>query len=171
MKGTTLCLNASMEPMTVLPLERAMILILDQKADILEEDHGNPVRSAHKEFARPLVIRMRTYINIPWGARVALNKKNLYTRDKGECQYCGKPVGISGATIDHIIPRSRGGSNAWTNTCLCCSRCNWNKGDKLLSELGWELRSTPRVPQRRGRHILVGASENPAWEQYLAAFT
>lgn len=166
---TCLLLNATYEPLCVVSLKRAMVLVLQEKADVLEEDDGEPVRSATQEFVRPKVLRLRYFVKIPYRAKVALNKRNLYQRDGGECQYCGKSVGMTSATIDHIIPRSRGGTNDWENVCLCCPDCNFAKGHKLLSEIGWTLRSTPRTPRREGRHILVGVVAHETWTPYLAA--
>jgi 5-methylcytosine-specific restriction endonuclease McrA len=166
---SVLLLNASYEPLCVLPLKRAMVLVLQEKADVLVEDDEEPVRSAYEEFFRPKVIRLRYMVKIPYRAKVALNKKNLYSRDKGVCQYCSKHIGITAGTIDHVIPRSRGGLNVWENVALACGPCNYSKGDRLLSELGWKLIKQPHVPKRQGSHIIVGVTMDPTWESYLAA--
>jgi 5-methylcytosine-specific restriction endonuclease McrA len=165
-----LLLNATYEPLCVLPLKRAMVLILQEKADVLVEDEDEePVRSPSVEFFRPKVIRLRYMVRIPYRAKVALNKKNLYSRDGGQCQYCAKHVGITSGTIDHVHPRSRGGKNVWENVVLACGDCNWSKGDRLISELGWTLLKEPHVPKRQGSHIILGVMMDPAWEDYLAA--
>ena len=163
----TLLLNASYEPLCVLSLKRAMLLVLDERAEVVVADEDDPVRSPSTSFPRPLVIRLIAYAKIPYRAKVALNKRNLYARDGGECQYCGKHMGMSSATIDHILPRSRGGRNVWENVCLACDDCNYRKGDRLLSELGWELRKQPQVPRREGTHILVGLAAHDSWGPYL----
>lgn len=166
---TVLLLNATYEPLCVITLKRAMVLILQEKADVLVEDEdGEPVRSPSVEFFRPKVLRLRYMVKIPYRAKVALNKKNLYSRDHGTCQYCGKHMGMTSATIDHVIPRSRGGKNTWENVVLACGPCNYTKGDRLLADLGWELRKVPHVPKRQGAHIILGVQMDPTWESYLA---
>jgi 5-methylcytosine-specific restriction endonuclease McrA len=166
---STLLLNASFEPLTVLSWKRAMLLVLDERAEVVVADEDDPVRSQFQSFPRPLVIRLIAYVKIPYRAKVALNKRNLYSRDGGQCQYCGEQIGMTSATIDHIVPRSRGGKNIWENVCLACDDCNYTKGSHLLSELGWTLRTEPRVPRREGRHILVGLVAHETWSPYLTA--
>jgi 5-methylcytosine-specific restriction endonuclease McrA len=157
-----LLLNASWEPLRVIPLKRAVVLVLQEKADVLEVvDDSEPVRSASCQVARPSVIKLRYYVKVPWKAKAALNRANLTNRDAGACQRTG--CHRSGNTIDHVVPRSRGGRHEWANVTLMCSKCNQEKGDRLLSELGWELKTTPSTPTRT---ILVGLID-PAWEPHL----
>lgn len=157
-----LVLNASYEVLTVVPLKRAVALVIAQKADILEEGE-EPLRSATAEMPRPSVIKLRYFVKIPYNARVALNRKNLSLRDRGLCAYCGK----KGSTIDHVHPRSRGGLHRWENVVLACAPCNQKKGSKLLSELGWDLKVQPSVPERR-MHIFVGLAQvDETWSQWL----
>jgi 5-methylcytosine-specific restriction endonuclease McrA len=163
----TLLLNASYEPLTVLSLKRAMLLVLDERAEVVVADEDDPVRSPSCSFPRPIVIRLIAYVKIPYRAKVALNKRNLYSRDGGICQYCGDKIGMSAATIDHVTPRSRGGKNTWENVCLACGPCNYEKGDRLLSEIGWETLTRPSVPRREGKHILVGLVAHESWAEYL----
>lgn len=158
-----LVLNATYEPLTVVPLSRAVALVIAKKADILEEG-DEPLRSATTEMPRPSVVRLRYYVKIPYHARVPLNRRNLVTRDNGRCGYCGG----KGSTIDHIQPRSRNGPHRWENVVLACVPCNQDKGDRLLSELGWELLITPTVPERL-THMVVGlAAVEDSWGQWLS---
>jgi 5-methylcytosine-specific restriction endonuclease McrA len=167
---TVLLLNATYEPLCVVPLKRAMILVLQEKADVIEADEDEePVRSATAEWLRPKVIRLRYMVKIPYRAKVALNKKNLYARDGGQCQYCAKHMGMSSATIDHVHPRSKGGRNVWENVALACGDCNYTKGDRTLDDIGWSLLKKPHVPKRQGSHILIGLAMDPTWESYLLA--
>lgn len=160
---SVLLLNADYLPLRVVPLKRAVVLVLQHKAEVIEAGE-EPVRSASFEMPMPSVIRLTYYVKIPYRAKVALNRKSLIARDQGLCGYCRK----HGSTIDHIHPRSRGGRHEWTNVTLACGPCNQKKGDKLLSELGWPLHNKPEVP-RVTSHILVGLAElDPAWAAHLA---
>lgn len=159
---SVLLLNASYEPLRVLSMKRAVVLVLQEKAEIVEAGE-EPVRSASFTMTLPKVIRLRYYVKIPYRAKVALNRKALIARDKGVCQYCGG----HGSTIDHIHPRSKGGRHEWTNVALACVACNAAKGDRLLSELGWTLLSKPEVP-RVDSHLVIGITTiDPAWEPHL----
>lgn len=162
-----LLLNASYTPLTVLHWQRAVVLVLDGRAEIVEVDEENPIRSASAEWPRPLVIRLLAMVKIPFSARVALNKRNLYSRDDGICSYCERTVGLTSATIDHVQPRSRGGKNTWMNVVLACGKCNYEKGSQTLAELGWTLRKEPHVPRREGKHVVLGVVPNDAWATYL----
>lgn len=158
-----LLLNATYEPLRIIALKRAVVLILQEKAEIIEGDDGEYVRSAYLNLPMPTVIRLKYFVKIPHNAKVALNRKALITRDRGVCQYCrGR-----GTTIDHIVPRSRGGRHEWKNVTLACGPCNARKDDKLLSELGWTLLTQPTVPKVR-THIVVGVAViDPAWAPHL----
>jgi 5-methylcytosine-specific restriction endonuclease McrA len=163
MRNNVLLLNASYEPLKVVSWHRAVVMVLQEKADVVEADDGEPVRSATFSMPMPIVIRLRYFVKIPYKAKVALNRRNLSLRDKGTCQYCGN----NGTTIDHIVPRSRGGCHEWTNVTLACSPCNFKKGDRLLSELGWALTSKPEVP-RVSTHLIIGIGTiDPLWEPHL----
>lgn len=165
--SATLLLNADYQALAVISWKRAMILVMDDRAEVIVGDEDDPVRSPSISLPRPVVVRLIAYAKIPWTARVALNKRNLYSRDKGKCQYCLSDIGIHSATIDHVIPRARGGQNNWLNVVLACGKCNFAKGDKLLENLDMTLHTTPTVPRREGGQILIGMTVNPLWEQFL----
>lgn len=160
----TLLLNATWEPLRVVPLRRGISLIIAGKAEVVEESDDEVLRSARVTMAAPTVIRLKKFVRVPYRARLPLTRKNLVARDHGKCGYCGK----SGSTIDHIIPRSKGGQHVWENVVLACSPCNQKKGDQILSSLGWELRVTPKAPHGLVWFI-VGLQTDPAWEPYLVA--
>lgn len=160
--SNVLLLNVTHEPLRVISLKRAMVLVLQDKAEIIEGDLEDPVRSATDEYPRPKVVKLRYFVKIPFSARAPLNRKNLMVRDRGKCAYCGG----HGSTIDHVIPRAKGGKHTWENVVLSCSPCNQRKGDKLLSQLGWELEVTPTVPATTVA-ILIGFQVDPAWEPHL----
>ena len=161
MKGTLL-LNASYEPLCVVPMKRAVVLVLAEKAEILEAA-GGVVRSESTAVPVPSVIRLTTYVRVPFRARLPLTRRALLARDAHRCAYCSR----SADTIDHVVPRSRSGLHEWENVVAACRLCNGRKGDRLLAELGWALRTTPTVP-RGTRWLVVGVGRiDPAWEPYL----
>ena len=161
MKGTLL-LNASFEPLCVVPMKRAVVLVLSDKAEILEAACG-VIRSASTAVPVPSVIRLTTYVRVPYRARLPLTRRALLARDSHRCAYCSR----SADTIDHVVPRSRHGRHEWENVVAACRICNGRKGDRLLAELGWVLRTTPTVP-RGTRWLVVGVGRiDPAWEPYL----
>lgn len=157
---SVLLLNASFEVLRAVSLGRAVVLVLEDKAEIVE-DTGEYVRSPSVQIPMPSVIRLKTFVKVPWKAKVALNRKNLVARDDGECQKVG--CARRGDTIDHVQPRSRGGRHEWTNVTLMCGKHNQEKGDRLLSELGWTLKHQPTLPTRT---IVLGITD-PAWEPHL----
>ena len=164
-----LLLNVTYEPLTTVGLRRAVCLVLGDKAEIVHNDAGGRMlHSARVEVVTPSVIRLRRYVRIPQRNRVPLTRAALMRRDNYRCAYCGR----HGETIDHVIPRSRGGQHAWENCVAACQMCNHRKADRLLSELGWTLPVAPAVP--KGAHWrLIGAQfdGDPLWEVYLGATT
>ena len=161
-----LLLNVTYEPLTTVGLRRAVCLVLGDKAEIVHQDtSGSLLHSANVEVATPSVIRLRRYIRIPQRNRVPLTRSALMRRDNYKCAYCGRHA----ETIDHVIPRSRGGGHAWENCVAACQMCNHRKADRLLSELGWTLPVAPAVP--KGAHWrLIGAAHDgdPQWVAYLS---
>lgn len=160
-----LLLNATSEPLTALPLRRAVVLLVCEKAELV---HGDPaglvLRSAASSVVVPSVIRLRSYVYVPYRARVPLTRAALMRRDHYRCAYCGSRA----ETIDHVVPRSRGGLHTWENCVASCARCNHRKADRLLAELGWRLRIVPAAP--RGPHWRLLATivdADPLWLPYL----
>ena len=160
----TLVLNAGYEPLAVVSFKRALVLVLEGKASLVASDEGNPVMSASGEWERPSVILLRRYVRIPNGRLVPVSRRGVLRRDSARCGYCGN----SATTIDHVIPRSRGGADSWENLVACCLRCNNAKGDRTPQEMGWTLRSVPRAPH--GTAWLVRGIERtePHWDEFLA---
>lgn len=160
-----LLLNTTFEPLTALPLRRAIVLVVCGKAEVV---HGDPsglvVHSATASVLVPSVIRLSSYVRVPYRGRVPLTRAGLMHRDGFRCAYCSGRA----ETIDHVVPRSRGGAHTWENCVASCAKCNHRKADKLLSELGWRLRVVPVAP--RGPHWrLVGGiyDTDPLWLPYL----
>ena len=145
-----LALNASFEPLTMVPLKRALRLVIDGKAEIVEADDGRQVHSERLTVPRPAVIRLTKFIHVPRKFRRQVTNTFLFARDRYKCQYCGrqgtelKPR--EALTRDHLIPLSRGGSNLWTNVVTACSSCNTRKSNRLPSEIGMYPLHAPVEP-------------------------
>ena len=158
-----LVLNATYEPLCVVPSRRALMLILDEKAELVHSTE-RMFRAERVALAEPSVVRLSYYVKVPYQARVSLNRRAVFARDGHRCQYCG----ASAENIDHVIPRSKGGQHAWENCVASCTRCNHRKADRLIEDLGWTLPRDPAAP--RGPHWrLIGAINDgdPHWVAYL----
>lgn len=160
-----LLLNATYEPLTALPIRRAVIMVMCGKVDVVHDDPMGPVvHSASRTLVVPSVIRLRTFVRVPYRARIPMTRAALMHRDQFRCAYCGSKAD----TVDHVIPRSRGGAHSWENCVAACSGCNHRKADRLLAELGWSLRTTPLPPKGQHWRLLSNIKEiDPAWARYL----
>jgi 5-methylcytosine-specific restriction endonuclease McrA len=141
------------------------VLLVCGKAEVVHGDAaGLVLHSATGSVEVPSVIRLRAYVRVPYRARVPLTRAALMHRDRFRCAYCGGRA----ETIDHVVPRSRGGTHTWENCVACCARCNHRKADKLLAELGWPLRTMPTAPRGRHWRLLGGLVDaDPLWLPYL----
>ncbi len=160
----TLVLNAGYEPLAVVSFKRALVLVMNEKATVIERIDGNPVWGIRGEFDRPAVIVLTRYVRVPGARRVPVTRRGVLRRDAHRCGYCGKWA----TTIDHVLPRSRGGADSWENLVACCLRCNNVKGDRTPQEMNWELRWVPQPP--RGTQWTVRGTERsePSWAPYLS---
>jgi len=162
-----LVLNASYEPINVTPARRAVVLVFKGVATAEEED-GSFLRSARTAVRVPSVIRLCEFRRIPHQAR-ALSRKNILLRDRHTCQFCGRVLPASSLTLDHVVPRSRGGRTEWENLVACCHRCNSLKGDRLPEEAGLKLLRPPRpLTLHTSRQLMrwMGRSDQK-WRKYL----
>ncbi|HSA57559.1 MAG TPA: HNH endonuclease [Gemmatimonadaceae bacterium] len=145
-----LALNASFEPLTMVPMKRALRLVIDGKAEIVEADGGRFVRSEKLAIPRPAVIRLTKLVHVPRRFRRQVTNTFLFARDGYKCQFCGRSVmelkPRESLTRDHLIPLSRGGTNDWTNVVTACSPCNTRKGNLLPSEIGMHPLTHPVEP-------------------------
>lgn len=142
-----LVLNSDFSPHNVTTLRRGFILVEKGKAEVLQK--GEDIVTSVGNFVRPLVIRLLNYVRYrPKG--IGITRKRIFKRDNYECCYCGSKRNL---TIDHIIPKSRGGSNHWDNLVTSCSRCNSNKDNMTPEEAGLKMRYRPTVPSLFSRII------------------
>ena len=162
-----LLLNATYEPLALVTDRRAVVLILAGRAEAVAVRPDAPgFRSAQLNVEVPSIVRLSRMVRIPrWARTPPLTRRAVLRRDGGTCAYCSEVAD----TVDHVVPRSRGGRHEWTNVVASCKQDNLFKGDQLLSELGWTLPFTPWAPDGhlwRLRHL---AEIDPLWEPYLAA--
>jgi len=163
-----LVLNASYEPINICGARRALVLVLKGVART-EEEHGSMLHAQRSRVAMPSVIRLLEYRRIPHQTR-ALSRKNILLRDRNTCQYCGVVLPASELTLDHVIPRSRGGNSSWENLVACCHSCNRRKANYLLSEMDdMKLKREPRsFSLHTSRQIMrmLGRADD-RWRKYL----
>jgi len=157
-----LVLNATYEPLCVVPVRRAVVLVLKEKADVLH-DTGAVLHAERISFPTPSVIRLRYFVKVPFRARAALNRRAVFARDNHRCQYCGRTA----ENIDHVVPRSRGGEHVWENVVAACRPCNTKKEDRLLQEVGLSLIRTPAAPRELSWIVVAFGTVHPHWEPYL----
>src|SRR2546425_5239495 len=145
-----LALNASFEPLTMVPVRRALRLVIDGKAEIVEADKGKVVRIERLELPHPAVIRLVKFVHVPRRFRRQVTNTFLFARDEYRCQFCGRHQyelrHRECLTRDHLVPLSRGGTNAWTNVLTACSSCNTRKGNLLPEEVGMHPMRPPFEP-------------------------
>ncbi len=161
--GKVLVLNASYEPLNITSWRRAVILLLKNKAEQVEHNG----KFIYPDFPLPTVIRLRHYVRIPY-KEIPLTRRNVFHRDGNSCQYCGY-AGDS-LTLDHVLPRSRGGGDTWENMVTACVHCNVKKGSRTPAEAKMPLRQTPRRPFSSlyfevTKHLRSGVHQE--WRKYV----
>ena len=166
MGGRVLVLNATFEPINVCTVRRAVVLVLKAKAELVERGHSE-LHSENSTVARPVVIRLITYVSVPRDAhRRKITRRAVFARDSWTCQYCGSRTSL---TVDHVIPRSKGGASSWENIVASCAPCNRRKGNALPRQAGMQLRKQPRTPSQHVFIQVASPTIPAAWRQYLAA--
>jgi len=166
--STVLVLNQSMEPLNVTTLRRAVRLVYVGKATIVH-DHGREIGTPTFQMRLPSVIRMLYYI-VTKPRPIALTKKNVLLRDEYVCQYCGGETDRSSATVDHVVPSSRGGRSVFENLVCCCAPCNARKRDRAPKEAGMRLRRKPRRPVTIPWLVVRRHTGPAAWANYLGIY-
>ncbi|MDH3302843.1 MAG: HNH endonuclease [Acidimicrobiia bacterium] len=163
---SVLLLNATYEPIGLISWKRAVTLVIIGKGELVEQHEDRVVRSAGgRSFPFPSVVRLVRYVRRARldPARLAPNRRNLTARDRGLCQV--KDCEAAGDTIDHLLPRSRGGVTSWENCVLMCNGHNTGKGNRTLTEAGFQLKRTPARP-RRNETLAVALVRNEQWAQF-----
>lgn len=160
--GRALVLNASYEPLGVVTSRRAIVLVMAEKAEMLHES-GLVLHAARVSVAVPSVIRLRYLVKVPFQRRLAMSRRAVLHRDGSRCQYCGRDAD----SIDHVIPRSKGGPHSWENVVAACRRCNLTKGSRLLHETSMTLRRQPAAPKHLSWVAVALGSVPEQWKPYL----
>src|SRR5882672_10098940 len=166
MGGRVLVLNATFEPINVCTVRRAVVLLLKEKAELLERGLWE-LHSESATLARPVVIRLVSYVNVPRDAhRRKITRRAVFARDDWTCQYCGAR---SNLTVDHVIPRSKGGLSSWENIVASCAPCNRRKGDRTPAQANMHPSQAPRTPHAEIFIRVSSPTIPPAWRAYLPA--
>lgn len=164
--SSVLVLNATYEPLSVVSIRRAVVLLLKEKAEIIEAAEAE-LRSEHLTMPMPLVIRLVYYVRIPYRVSLPVTRRTVLARDHYTCQYCGKQPPRRDLTVDHIVPRSRGGRTVWENVVTACQRCNGCKGGRTPEEASMKLLSTPTRPRYVALAMVESAAARQAWGKYM----
>jgi 5-methylcytosine-specific restriction endonuclease McrA len=159
-----LVLNITYEPLSVVAGRRAAVLVLTDRAEVVH-DGDEVLHSEHLSLVVPSVVRLRTLVKVPYQRHLAVSRRGIFARDAHRCQYCGARA----ETVDHVVPRSRGGQHTWDNVVAACRPCNLRKADRSLRDCGLRLR-VPPAPPRRSLWVTTSVDAVPAhWEPYLQA--
>jgi 5-methylcytosine-specific restriction endonuclease McrA len=164
--SSVLVLNATYEPLSVVSVRRAVVLLLKEKAEIIEAAEAE-LRSEHLTIPRPLVIRLVYYVRIPYRVSLPLTRRTVLARDHYTCQYCGVQPSRKELTVDHILPRSRGGHTAWENVVAACQSCNGRKGSRTPEEANMKLLSKPIKPRFVALAMIESSVARQAWRKYI----
>src|ERR687896_924056 len=168
--GRVLLLNQTYEPLGTVSVARAIIMTFKNSVYVEEWDGDRVLRSAHDEFPVPSVIRRRTYINVRRRREQSgMKRLRIYMRDKFRCQYCGEKKAAGALTLDHILPRSRGGDNSPVNVVTACVRCNQRKGSRTPEEARMPLLTTQSALRTKLERVVLChyAEARPEWRKYL----
>lgn len=165
---SVLVLNATYEPLNIVPVHRAIVLLLKEKAEIVEAAKRQ-VRAERLAIDWPLVIRLVTFVPIPRRLPLPLSRRTVMARDMYTCQYCGGQPSKHELTVDHVIPRSRGGATIWENVVTACAPCNRRKGDRMPEEAHMMLRTKPARPHFVAIVLLGETNAHAVWRKYLTS--
>lgn len=159
-----LVLNQSFEPICICGTQKAVVLLYLHKAELIEERHDRSIHTVSSSWPFPSIIRLNNYRRIPY-KNIMLSRKNILRRDGHRCQYCGSHA--APLTVDHIIPRARGGADSWENLVAACLYCNNRKGSRTPEKAGMTLLSTPRRPSHVSFIVQLVNSVDDGWKPYL----
>lgn len=177
-----LVLNKHWAPIRLISVERAIKTVVRERAEFLDEETFNPhkwddwcmltadattgIKTSSGYVKLPYIVILLSYDKIP-AHKVRVSRNNVYVRDKGECQYTGKKLKPKEATIDHIVPTSKGGNNDWNNIVLCSPEINRKKGNRMLEDIGLKLRKKPTAPKWSALYTGMPQEIPPCWLQFL----
>lgn len=158
-----LVLNASYEPLSVVSTRRAVVLVLNHKASVVV-GRSETWASERSTVEVPSVVRLNRFVKVPYRKAIPVTRRAVFGRDNHRCQYCGAPA----ESLDHVMPRSKGGDHSWENVVACCRPCNIRKGDRSPSEAGLRLSRRPAPPRRYAWiYASTGFQVDPSWHPYL----
>jgi 5-methylcytosine-specific restriction endonuclease McrA len=160
--GRALVLNATFEPLGIVSTRRALLLVLATKAELIHATQ-RLFRSERTALPEPSIVRLARYVRVPHDRTVAVNRRTVFARDSHRCQYCGSAA----ESIDHVVPRSRGGLHCWDNVVAACRRCNTRKEDRLPHEAGLVLRKLPAAPRQRVWLLATSGGTPEEWLPFL----
>ena len=163
-----LVLNAGYEPLQIIPVRRAIVLLLQQKADVVEATHHR-FRTSTAAYLAPLVIRLRRYVRMPRRIKLPCSRRGVLARDRETCMYCGVRPSRSYLTVDHVVPRSRGGLTSWDNVVTACRECNHRKGGRTPEEANMALQTVPRQPSFFAFALLCELERHDVGRKYAYA--
>lgn len=164
MNNRVLVLNNDSSPLMVCSIERAFTLVYLKKSEMVKSANGYKLHSVTQTFPMPSVIRLNRYVNAPYKG-VNLTRQNIFKRDNFECQYCGTKRDL---TIDHVVPRAKGGRDTWTNLVTACKKCNAKKGDNSPEEAEMMLRHKPHKPSYSIFLKDYANGQSHEWEEFLS---
>jgi 5-methylcytosine-specific restriction endonuclease McrA len=163
---SVLVLNTTYEPLNIVSVQRAVVLLLKEKAEVVEAAKSK-LRAAHYAMNCPLVIRLVTFVPIPKRLPLPLSRRTVLARDMYRCQYCGEHASKRELTIDHVLPRSKGGGTTWENVVSACGPCNRRKGNRTPEQANMILRTKPVRPRYIAVVLLGELNTHEAWRKYL----
>ena len=164
--GQVLVLNATYEPLSVVSVKRAVVLLLKEKAELIEAAEAK-LRSENFSLPVPLVIRLVYFVKIPRRISLPVTRRGVLSRDNYTCQYCGITPHRKYLTVDHVLPRSRGGKTTWENVVAACEKCNGKKGSRTPAEANMKLLEQPKRPRYIAIAALSSAEARQAWSKYM----
>lgn len=160
--NNVLVLNFDYTPLNVTTIKRGFVLVDKGKAEIVKSDDESPIYSGYKKYVRPLIIRLLKYIK-HHTRTLRANRNRIYKRDNYQCVYCGSNKSL---TLDHVLPKSRGGKNEWTNLVTSCFKCNLKKSNKTPEEAKMQMRHKPFAPTLVNENVTV----SKIWNDYQKSF-
>lgn len=164
--GQVLVLNATYEPLSVVSVKRAVVLLLKEKAELIEAAEAY-LRAENFQIPRPLVIRLVYFVKIPRRMSLPVTRRTILARDNFTCQYCGATPVRQELTLDHVLPRSRGGKSTWENVVTACKKCNGRKGSRVPAEANMHLLTEPKRPRYLAIAALTNMEVRRAWNKYM----